>query len=69
MNVLTGFRLSFVVLLLNIVQLFYNSTFFITIEKEKEVKDLTLQLRDRDKEIETLQQKLKGNCTKKLIID
>ena len=29
--------------------------------KEKEVDDLTSQLRDRDKEIETLKQNLKGN--------
>ena len=29
--------------------------------KEKEVEDLTSQLRDRDKEIETLKQNLKGN--------
>ena len=29
--------------------------------KEKEVEDLTSQLRDRDNEIETLKQKLKGN--------
>ena len=37
------------------------SFIFIIIEKEKEVEDLTSQLRDRDKEIETLKQKLKGN--------
>ena len=29
--------------------------------KEKDIEDLTSQLRDRDKEIETLQQNLKGN--------
>ena len=29
--------------------------------KEKDIEDLTLQLRDRDKQIETLQQNLKGN--------
>ena len=29
--------------------------------KEKEIKNLTLQLRDRDKQNETLQQNLKGN--------
>ena len=28
--------------------------------KEKEIEDLTSQLRDRDKEIETLKQNLKG---------
>ena len=29
--------------------------------KEKDIEDLTSQLRDRDKEIETLKQNLKGN--------
>ena len=29
--------------------------------KEKEIKNLTSQLRDRDKQNETLQQNLKGN--------
>ena len=29
--------------------------------KEKDIEDLTSQLRDRDKQIETLQQNLKGN--------
>ena len=37
------------------------SFIFIIIEKEKEVEDLTSQLRDRDKQNETLKQKLKGN--------
>ena len=34
--------------------------------KEKEVEDLTLQLRDRDKQIETLKQNLKGNYINKI---
>ena len=29
--------------------------------KEKDIEDLTSQLRDRDKQIETLKQNLKGN--------
>ena len=29
--------------------------------KEKDIEDLTSQLRDRDKQIETLQQNLRGN--------
>ena len=48
--------------LLNIVQLFITKYFYIEMRqmKEKEVEDLTSQLRDRDKEIETLKQNLKG---------
>ena len=49
--------------LLNIVQLFITQYFYIEMRqmKEKEVEDLTSQLRDRDKEIETLKQNMKGN--------
>ena len=49
--------------LLNIVQLFITQYFYIEMRqmKEKEVEDLTSQLRDRDKHIETLKQNLKGN--------
>ena len=49
--------------LLYIVQLFITQYFYIEMRqmKEKEVEDLTSQLRDRDKQNETLKQKLKGN--------
>ena len=49
--------------LLNIVQLFITQYFYIEMRqmKEKEVEDLTSQLRDRDKEIETLKKNMKGN--------
>ena len=49
--------------LLNIVQLFITQYFYIEMRqmKEKEVEDLISQLRDRDKENETLKQNLKGN--------
>ena len=49
--------------LLNIVQLFITQYFYIEMRqmKEKEVEDSTSQLRDRDKEIETLKLNLQGN--------
>ena len=49
--------------LLNIVQLFITQYFYIEMKqmKEKEVEDLTSQLRDKDKENETLKQNLQGN--------
>ena len=49
--------------LLNIVQLFITQYFYIETRqmKEKEVEDLTSQLRDRDKQNETLRQNMKGN--------
>ena len=48
--------------ILNIVQLFITKYFYIETRqmKEKEVEDLTSQLRDRDKQNETLKQNLKG---------
>ena len=48
--------------------MFYNSIFYIEMRQmnEKEVEDLTSQLRDRDKHIETLRQNLKGNCINKI---
>ena len=48
--------------LLNIVQLFITKYFYIEMRqmKEKELEDLTSQLRDRDKQNETLKQNLKG---------
>ena len=47
----------------NIIQLFITQYFYIEMRQmeEKEVDDLTSQLRDRDKEIETLKKNLKGN--------
>ena len=49
--------------LLNIVLIFITQCYYIEMRqvKEKEVDDLTSQLRDRDKEIERLKQNLKGN--------
>ena len=49
--------------LLNIVQLFITQYFYIEMRqmKEKEVEDLTSQLREKDKENETLKQNLQGN--------
>ena len=49
--------------LLNIVQLLITQYFYIEMRKMKikEVEHLSSQLRDRDKEIKTLKQKLKGN--------
>ena len=54
--------------LLNIVQLFITQYVYIEMRqmKEKEVEDLTSQLRDRNKQNETLRQTLKGNSTNKI---
>ena len=49
--------------LLNIVQLFITQYFYIEMRqmKEKEVEDLTSQLRDREKQNEMLKKNMKGN--------
>ena len=48
---------------MNLVQLLYDSFFYTVMRqmKEKEIEDLTSQLRDKDKQNETLKQTLKGN--------